>query len=200
MSLALVGEWLATKKRSDFVIATKVRFNHEQGPNASGLSRSYILEAIEASLKRLRTTYVDLYIVHGWDPGTPLKETLVTLNDLVRAGKVRYIGVSNFSGWQLQLAIDLCDRLGLAPITCIQQQYSLLARETEWEIIPCAQANNLCVLPWSPLKGGWLTGRYQPGAQPPTVSRYVSPSSSFSYQNLYLALHFSDRNAHHLEA
>lgn len=168
-----VGEWLYTKKRSDWVIATKARWPTGRGPNDQGLSRSHLMAALEASLERLKTTYVDLYYIHAWDGGTPLKETLVTLNDMVRAGKVRYIGIANFSGWQLQAAIDLCERLHLEPISCIQQQYSLLCRETEWEIIPCARNSGLAVLPWSPLKGGWLSGRYQPNSPPPNEGRYV---------------------------
>lgn len=131
------------------------------------------MEAVDASLQRLRTNYIDLYYIHAWDAGTPLKETLSALNDLVRSGKIHYIGIANFSGWQLQKAIDICEKYDYAPITCIQQQYSLLCRETELEIVPCALDNKLAILPWSPLKGGWLTGRYRPDAMPGVETRYV---------------------------
>lgn len=163
---------MKTKNRSDFVLATKARWPTGNGPNDQGLSRKHLMDALEQSLARLQTDYVDLYYLHAWDGGTPLKETLVTLNDMVRAGKVRYIGVANFAGWQLQKAIDTCEKYNLEPISCIQQQYSLLCRETEWETIPCALSSGLAVLPWSPLKGGWLTGKYKADTAPSKSSRY----------------------------
>jgi aryl-alcohol dehydrogenase-like predicted oxidoreductase len=170
-SEVIVGEWLQKKERSDFVLATKARWPTGDGPNKQGLSRKYLMDALDASLARLQTSYVDLYYLHAWDSGTPLKETLSTLNDFVRAGKVRYIGVANFAAWQLQKAIDLCEKYNYEPITCIQQQYSLLCRETEWEMMPCCVANGISLLPWSPLKGGWLTGRYTPNTPPPEDTR-----------------------------
>jgi aryl-alcohol dehydrogenase-like predicted oxidoreductase len=168
-----VGEWLQTKDRSNYVLATKARWPTGNGPNDQGLSRKHLISALDESLLRLQTTYIDLFYLHAWDVGTPIKETLVTLNDMVRSGKVRYIGVANFAGWQLQKALDICEKYNLEPISCIQQQYSLLCRETEWEIVPCALSNNVAVLPWSPLKGGWLTGRYSSDELPPTDTRYV---------------------------
>lgn len=170
--LRTVGEWLQKVDRSEFVIATKVRWPMGMGPNKQGLSRKYVIEALEASLARLQTDYIDLFYLHAWDSGTPLKETLSTLNDLVRGGKVRYYGVANFASWQLQKAIDICDKFNYEPISCIQQQYSLLCRETEWEVIPCCLANSVALLPWSPLKGGWLTGRYTPNNAPSKDTRY----------------------------
>lgn len=173
MAICEVGEWLKTKERSDFVIATKARWPIAPGVNNIGLSRARLMKAVDDSLRRLQTDYIDLFYLHAWDAGTPLKESLSALNDLVRAGKIHYIGVANFSGWQLQKAIDICEKYDYAPITCVQQQYSLLCRETEWETAPCVQENKLALLPWSPLRGGWLTGRHKIGAAPDADSRYV---------------------------
>jgi aryl-alcohol dehydrogenase-like predicted oxidoreductase len=172
ISEEIVGRWLARQRRDDLVIATKVRFPMSDGPNDLGLSRKHIMASVEASLHRLQTDYLDLYQVHCWDPGTPLEETLSCLNDLVRQGLVRYIGASNFSGWQLQHAIDLSRARGWEPFTCLQPQYNLLCRSTEWELVPIALNEGLGVIPWSPLRGGWLSGKFTRGmAQPPPGSR-----------------------------
>jgi aryl-alcohol dehydrogenase-like predicted oxidoreductase len=170
----IVGRWLAGAKRDDLVIATKVRFPMGQGPNDVGLSRKHILAGVEASLRRLRTDYIDLYQVHCWDQITPLEETLSTLNTLVQSGKVRYIGASNYSGWQLQAAIDLTKRLGWEPFTCLQPQYNLLCRSTEWEVLPVCLREGLGVIPWSPLRGGWLSGKYRRGMEMPPVGTRVA--------------------------
>ncbi|UOF89069.1 aldo/keto reductase [Fodinisporobacter ferrooxydans] len=168
----IVGKWLQTKNRDDFVIATKVRFPMGEGPNDLGLSRKHILAGVEASLKRLGTDYIDLYQVHAWDPATPLEETLSTLNDLVRRGLVRYIGASNFKGWQLQKAIDLSKKMGWEAFTCLQPQYNLLCRATEYELISVCLNEGLGVIPWSPLRGGWLSGKFHRNmTEPPQVSR-----------------------------
>jgi len=168
----VVGRWLKDKVRDDLVVATKVRFAMGEGPNDLGLSRKHILSGVEASLRRLGTDYIDLYQVHMWDDATPLEETLSTLNDLVRAGKVRYIGASNFSGWQLQKAIDLSRQMGWEILSSLQPQYNLLARSTEWELIPVCQREGLGVICWSPLRGGWLSGKYRRGLEaPPKGSR-----------------------------
>jgi aryl-alcohol dehydrogenase-like predicted oxidoreductase len=116
----IVGRWLKSKNCDDFVVATKVRFPMGDGPNEAGLSRKHILAGVEASLRRLGTDYIDLYQVHAWDGVTPLLETLSTLDNLVKSGKVRYIGASNYSGWQLQKAVDLSRHLGWEPFTCLQ--------------------------------------------------------------------------------
>ncbi len=127
---------------------------------------------MEASLRRLRTDYIDLYQVHCWDAITPLNETLSTLNALVQSGKVRYLGASNFSGWQLQKAIDLSRQMGWEPFVCLQPQYNLLTRTLEWEVLPVCQNEGLGVIPWSPLRGGWLSGRFRRGMEgPPSDSR-----------------------------
>ena len=172
VSEEVTGEWLAKQKRDDFVIATKVRFPMGDGPNEVGLSRKHIMAGVEASLRRLKTDYIDLYQVHCWDEKTSLEETLTTLNDLVRRGLVRYIGASNFTGWQLQKAISLSKRLGLEAFTCLQPQYNLLCRSTEWELIPLCEEEGMGVIPWSPLRGGWLSGKFRRGmSAPPEDSR-----------------------------
>jgi aryl-alcohol dehydrogenase-like predicted oxidoreductase len=171
-SEAIVGRWLKQQTRDELVIATKVRFPIGRGPNDLGLSRKHILAGVEASLRRLQTDYIDLYQVHCWDHVTPLEETLSTLNDLVRGGRVRYLGASNYTGWQLQKAIDLSRRMGWEPFTCLQPQYNLLCRSTEWELIPVCLNEGLGMIPWSPLRGGWLSGKYRRGmAAPPPGTR-----------------------------
>jgi aryl-alcohol dehydrogenase-like predicted oxidoreductase len=172
ISEEIVGKWLRRQRRDDLVIATKVRFPMGTGPNDLGLSRKHILSSIEASLKRLQTDYIDLYQVHCWDPATPLEETLSTLNDLLRHGAVRYLGVSNFNGWQLQRALDLSREKGWEGFVCLQPQYNLLCRSTEWELIPISIREGLGVIPWSPLRGGWLSGKFRRGmSAPPDDSR-----------------------------
>jgi aryl-alcohol dehydrogenase-like predicted oxidoreductase len=163
----VVGSWLARQRRDDLVIATKVRFPMGSGPNDAGLSRKHIVAGVEASLRRLGTDYLDLYQVHCWDPGTPLEETLSTLDDLVRQGLVRYSGASNFSGWQLQKAIDMSRAAGIEAFSCLQPQYNLLCRSTEWELLPLCRAEGVGVIPWSPLRGGWLSGRFRRGMSAP---------------------------------
>ena len=163
----VVGHWLKGKPRDDYVVATKVRFGVGDAPNDVGLSRKHIMAGIENSLRRLDTEYIDLYQVHCWDRATPLEETLSTLNKLVESGKVRYIGASNFSGWQLQKAIETSRCNGWEPFMCLQPQYNLLCRSTEWEVIPVCQNEGLGVIPWSPLRGGWLSGKYRRGLTAP---------------------------------
>ncbi|MGI9646636.1 MAG: aldo/keto reductase [Ilumatobacteraceae bacterium] len=156
----VLGRWLARQDRERFVIATKVRFPSGSGPNDVGLGRKHILASIDASLRRLGTDYVDLYQIHCWDQGTPIEETLSTLDGLVRQGKVRYLGSSNLTGWQLQKMIDTSRQLGLEAFVSHQPQYNLLARPLEWEVLPACRAEGVAVLPWGPLRGGWLSGRY----------------------------------------
>ena len=172
VSEEIVGRWLKKQKREDWVVATKVRFPMGDGPNQVGLSRAHILASVDASLRRLDTDYIDLYQVHTWDPGTPLEETLSTLDSLVKSGKVRYIGASNFFGWQLQKAVDLSLRHGWEPFRCLQPLYNLLDRGAEWEMITVCQNEGLGVIPWSPLRGGWLSGKYKRGmTAPPSGTR-----------------------------
>ncbi len=176
----IVGDWLKGKDREEWVLATKVRFGTmgRDRPNRSGLSRKHIAAEVDASLRRLKTDYIDLYQVHMWDRSAPLAETLSTLNDLVRAGKVRYIGASNYSGGQLQKAIDLAKANGWEPFTCLQALYNLLDRELEWELLPIARDEGLGVLPWSPLRGGWLSGKYHRGMTAPMAGTRIEIAAS----------------------
>lgn len=167
LSETILGRWLKQQNRDDFVIATKVRFNMGDGPNDLGLSRKHILAGVEASLKRLDTDYIDLYQTHGWDPGTPLEETLQTLDSLVQSGKVRYIGASNVTAWQLQKAIDISRFNGWEPFSCLQPLYNLLDRELEWDLVPVCLNEGVGIIPWSPLRGGWLSGKYHRGMETP---------------------------------
>jgi aryl-alcohol dehydrogenase-like predicted oxidoreductase len=153
------------------VLATKGRFAMGRGPNDLGLSRRHLADALDASLRRLGVDRVDLYQVHAFDPWTPLEETLAFLDDAVRAGKIHYAGLSNYTGWQLQRAVDLAEFRRLSVPVTLQPQYNLLVREIEWEIVPAARANGLGLLPWSPLGGGWLTGKYRREERPTGTSR-----------------------------
>lgn len=168
----VVGRWLKNQNRTDVIIATKVRYPMGDGPNEAGLSRKHIIDGLEASLRRLQTDYIDLFQVHCWDSITPLEETLSTLDTLVKSGKVRYIGASNHSGWQLQKALDVSRQMGWEPYVSLQPQYNLLCRPTEWELIPVCLNEGVGIIPWSPLRGGWLSGKYRRGmSAPPSGSR-----------------------------
>ncbi len=165
------------KRRHDLVLATKVRFNANLftgkpvGPNEWGLSRGHIMSEVEASLKRLNTDYIDLYQVHSWDFETPIEETMRALDDLVRHGKVRYLGASNFTGWQLMKSLWESDKHGYSRFDSLQPQFSLISREIEREILPLCRNEGVGVIPWSPLGGGFLTGKYRSGEKPPEDSR-----------------------------
>lgn len=170
----ITGRWLAKKSprdREQLVLASKARFPMGDGPNDSGLSRKHLSNALNSTLRRLGIETVDLYQVHSFDPLTPLEETLRFLDDAVRAGKILYTGLSNFTGWQIQKAVNTAAALGLAGPVSVQPQYSLLVREIEWEIIPACRDANLALLPWSPLGGGWLTGKYQKDVRPSGATR-----------------------------
>jgi aryl-alcohol dehydrogenase-like predicted oxidoreductase len=172
-SEAIIGGWLGSRSgmRGRVVVATKGRFATASGPNDEGLSRGYLTRALEASLRRLRLDTIDLYQAHAWDPLTPIEETLGFFDDAVRAGKVQYVGVSNFIGWQLQKAALLTRQLGLAPIVTLQPQYNLLQRGVEFELTQVCVNERIGILPWSPLGGGWLTGKYQRDSQPTGATR-----------------------------
>ncbi len=174
LSEQIVGRWLASRRRrEDVVIATKARFpvGSEASAGQQGLSRRHLHRAIDASLDRLGVDHVDLYQVHAWDLLTPVEEWLGALDDLVRVGKVRYVGVSNLRGYQLQRTIDLARAHGVTAPVSLQPQYNLLAREIEWELVPCCLDEGLGLLPWSPLGGGWLTGKYRRDQRPSGATR-----------------------------
>ncbi len=154
-------------RRSEVIIATKFGSKMGEGPNERGGSRYYIMKAVDASLRRLQTDYIDLYYLHSPDLSTPIEETLRTLDDLVRAGKVRYIGCCNIAAWQLCEALWTSKTNGLASFVVVQSRYSILERQIESEVYPCCQAYNVGVVPWGPLSGGFLTGRYQRGEETP---------------------------------
>ena len=185
ISETILGRWLKNQNRDSLVIATKVRFPMGEGPNDYGLGRKHILSGVEASLKRLGTDYIDLYQVHRWDPDTPLDETLSTLNELVKSGKVRYIGCSNFQGWHLQKAIDISKQNGWEPFTCLQPLYNLLDRVIEWELIPICQNEGLGIIPWSPLRGGWLSGKYKRGMQGPQEGSRVHTAGKLGWSETW---------------
>ncbi|MEN3307559.1 MAG: hypothetical protein V7603_3761 [Micromonosporaceae bacterium] len=161
-------------RRDDVLVATKVRMPMGPGPNDAGLSRHHVLSGCEASLRRLGTDHIDLYQVHEWDGVTPLEETLEALDQLVRSGKVRYVGVSNYAGWQLLKALGTADLHGFPRFVSEQIYYSLQARDAEYELIPAAVDQGLGVLVWSPLAGGLLSGKYRRDARPEGGSRQLT--------------------------
>jgi aryl-alcohol dehydrogenase-like predicted oxidoreductase len=169
----LVGEAISKVgvRRSDLVLATKVRGRVGAGPNDVGLSRKHVLDAIDASLSRLRVDHVDLYQIHGVDPVTPLEETLDALDDVVRQGKARYVGFCNLPAWKAMKALAISDRNGWARFVSAQMYYSIAGRDIEREIVPLAQEEGLALLPWSPLAGGFLTGKFKPDAAGPEGAR-----------------------------
>ena len=162
---ALEGLW------DKVVIATKVRYKMGDGPNDIGASRHHIMNGVEASLRRLRTDHIDLYQIHDWDETVPVEEMMRALDDLVRSGKVRYIGASNFSAWQLCRSNDVAEMRGWEQFVTIQSEYNLLERELEREVVPYCAWANIGILPYFPLAGGFLTGKYKRGEPPPAGSR-----------------------------
>ncbi len=170
----IIGRWFASRPRhvtDQVVLATKGRFPMGEAANDVGLTRRHLQRALDASLRRLGVDCVDLYQVHSWDPHTPLEETLSTLDSFVRAGKVRYLGLSNYTGWQVQKAVATSQAHGWEVPATLQPQYNLLTREPEWEILPSCLDAGLGLLPWSPLAGGWLTGKYRPDERPQGATR-----------------------------
>jgi aryl-alcohol dehydrogenase-like predicted oxidoreductase len=173
----VIGTWLAHQDRQNIVLATKVRFRTADGANSVGLSRKHLFHAVNESLRRLQTDYIDLLQVHAWDPLTPLEETFGTLNTLVEDGRVRYVGVSNYRAWQFEKALQLCRSRGWHEPVSLQPQYSLYARATEFELVPMALAENIALLPWSPLAGGVLSGKYRAGIRYAPAHTRVGDSS-----------------------
>ena len=171
VSEEIVGRWLRSRNPADVVIGTKARFAMGTRRDEQGAGRAHLVKALDASLDRLGVDVIDLYQMHAWDPEVPIEETLQTLDEFVRAGKVRHLGVSNYTGWQLVKAVQTASRNQWAPIVVLQPQYSLLAREIEWEVVPACLDTGIGILPWSPLGGGWLTGKYSPDERPKGTSR-----------------------------
>lgn len=167
-------------RRSQVIIATKFFIPMGEGPNDRGGSRYYIIKAVEASLRRLQTDYIDLYQMHRPDTTTPVEETLRALDDLVRAGKVRYIGCSNYAAWQLSDALWTSTVNHLHSFLTVQSRYNVLERQIEAELVPCCQAHNIGVIPWGPLAGGFLTGKYRQGEKAPEDGRLSRPNALYS--------------------
>ncbi len=167
-------------RRSQVIIATKFFLPMGEGPNDRGGSRYYIMRAVEASLRRLQTDYIDLYQMHRPDATTPLEETLRALDDLVRAGKVRYIGCSNYAAWQLSDALWTSSVNHLSAFLTVQSRFNVLERQIEAELVPCCQAHNIGVIPWGPLAGGFLTGKYHQGEKAPEDGRLSKPNALYS--------------------
>jgi aryl-alcohol dehydrogenase-like predicted oxidoreductase len=172
LSEEIVGRALGSD-RDEVLLATKVRMPMGDGPNDAGLSRHHIIRGAEASLRRLGTEWIDLYQVHEWDGQTPLEETLAALDSLVQSGKVRYVGASNYTGWQLMKALGVADRLGLARFVSQQIYYSLQARDAEAELVPVSIDQGLGILVWSPIAGGLLSGKYRRDREAPAGSRHL---------------------------
>lgn len=163
-------------RRNNVIIATKFSSKMGEGPNDRGGSRYYIMKAVEASLRRLQTDYIDLYQMHNPDPETPVEETLRALDDLVHSGKVRYIGCSNFSAWQLSDALWTSKVNNLNSFITLQVKYNLFERQIEQEVVPCCKTHGIGIIPWGPLAGGFLTGKYRPQEEPPkTISDKMPP-------------------------
>lgn len=165
LGVALKGKW------DKVVLATKVRSSMGTGANDKGASRYHIMQGVEASLRRLQSDYIDLYQIHSWDSTTPIEETLRALDDLVCSGKVRYVGASNFSGWQLARANTIAEFRAWSPFVSIQNHYHMFERDQEREMIPYCNAHNIGILPYFPLAGGFLTGKYKRGEAAPAGSR-----------------------------
>ena len=168
---AVLGGAINGRPRDKLVISTKATFRSGEGPNDVGSSRYHLTQAVDAALKRLGTDYIDLFQLHGFDAQTPVEETLATLDDLVRAGKLRYTGVSNFSGWHLMKSLAASERLGLTRYVAHQAYYSLVGRDYEWELMPLGIDQGVGAVVWSPLGWGRLTGKLRRGQPLPAQSR-----------------------------
>ena len=180
----IVGRWLGGR-RHEVILATKVFGATGPRPWERGLSRKHILEAIDASLRRLRTDYIDLYQAHHPDPATPMEETLRAFDDVVRAGKARYVGCSNLPAWQTARALGRSERLGLARFDCVQPRYNLLFRQPERDLLPLCEEEGLGVIPYNPLAGGFLTGKHRREQGPAAGTRFTLGTAAQRYQERY---------------
>ncbi|RXE59542.1 aldo/keto reductase family protein [Acetivibrio mesophilus] len=180
----IVGEALKKYPRESYVLATKAFWPMGTGPNDKGLSRKHVFEQVHASLKRLNVNYIDLFYCHRYDPETPLEETLRTIDDLLRQGKILYVGVSEWTATQMAQALHIADRYLLDRIVVNQPQYSMLYRYIEEEVIPFGEKNGISQVVFSPLAQGVLTGKYKPGGNIPSDSRAADPNSNMFMDNL----------------
>ncbi len=172
VSEEIIGRWLEkTGRRQEMVIGTKGRFPMGDGADMRGAGAGYLERAVDASLNRLGIDVIDLYQMHAWDPEVPIEETLGALNSFVMTGRVRFTGVSNYTGWQIERTVQIANRNGWQSPVSLQPQYNLLARDIELEVLPAAIENGLGILPWSPLGGGWLTGKYSRDSRPTGETR-----------------------------
>ncbi|HXK32929.1 MAG TPA: aldo/keto reductase [Dehalococcoidia bacterium] len=182
----IIGRWMKERgNRSSIVLATKCAGQMGPGPNDIGLSRYHIHRAVDESLRRLQTDVIDLYQVHAFDPRTPVEETLRALDDLVRWGKVRYVGCSNYPAWRLAEALAASDRLGIARYDSLQPRYNLLFREIETELLPLCRNEGLGVIVYNPMAGGFLSGKYRKGDDPPEGTRFTLGTAARRYQQRY---------------
>ncbi len=185
----VLGNWMQMRgNREQMIIATKVGFPMGDRPNEKGLSRQHIMQGVEASLRRLRTDYLDLYQAHGDDPNTPLEETMRAFDDLVRQGKVRYIGASNFAAWRLMQALWTSDRYNLAGYVSLQPRYNLIDRDFERELQPMCREMGLGVIPYSSLASGFLTGKYRPHLDMPISARASGVQNRYMNERGYRVL------------
>lgn len=185
-------------RRDKVIVSTKGTFRKGKGPNDVGSSRHHLIASVEGSLQRLGTDYIDLYQLHGFDAVTPVEETLRTLDDLVSAGKIRYIGCSNFSGWHLMKSLAISDRYGYARYVAHQAYYSLIGRDYEWELMPLAIDQGIGTVVWSPLGWGRLTGKMRRGKEQPEVSRFpatIDAAPPVSDEHLYAVVDAIDEVA-----
>ncbi|MCB1645992.1 MAG: aldo/keto reductase, partial [Pseudomonadales bacterium] len=183
---AIIGRWMKQKGNRDrLIIATKCFAPTRGGPNNRGLSRQHIVESINQSLARLQTDYVDIYQSHGFDPDTPIEESLRAFEDLSRAGKVRYVGCSNYPAWRLGEALRAADRLGVEGYVSVQPRYNILYRDIETELLPLVNDQGLGVLVYNPLAGGFLSGKYQKGQDPEAGTRFTLGTAAQRYQARY---------------
>ncbi len=183
----IIGNWFTAhpRRRHETVLATKCYAAMSSAANDQGLSRRHIMDAIDASLRRLQTDFIDLYQVHFYDTNTPLDETLRALDDLVRSGKVRYIGCSNYRAYQLAKALWTSDKLGIARYDCIQPRYNLLFREFENDLFPLCHEEGVGVIAYNPLAGGFLTGKHRRDAEPEAGGRFALDVGGKTYQGRY---------------
>jgi aryl-alcohol dehydrogenase-like predicted oxidoreductase len=180
----IVGSWLRGK-REHFIVATKCFGRTGSAPWEQGNSRKHILEAVEASLRRLGTDYIDLYQLHGPDPGTPIDETLAALDDLVRSGKVRYVGCSNFLAYQVARALGRSEARSVVRFDSVQPRYNLLFRQIERELLPLCAEEGVGIIPYNPIAGGLLSGKHNPSAPPPEGSRFTLGNAAEIYKGRY---------------